>query len=110
MEAIITDPLLKEAPKDDGYSRESNKNDFVANGQIMVTITLAEYRSLVKGNSDAVVSEAKSKQYNAEKERDQLKKQIEELNKQLSELKNLIKGKFDQDETNNQKEDVENHE
>jgi hypothetical protein len=32
------------------------------------------------------------------------------LNKQLSELKNLIKGKFDQDEANNQKEDVENHE
>ena len=110
MEAIITDPLLKEAPKDDGYGRESNKNDFVANGQIMVTITLAEYRSLVKGNSDAVVSEAKSKQFHAEQERDQLKKQIEELNKQLSELKNLIKGKFDQDEANNQKEDVENHE
>ena len=56
MEAIITDQLLREAPKDDGYSSNSTKNDFVANGQIMVTITLAEYRSLVKGNSDAQVS------------------------------------------------------
>lgn len=97
MESIITDPLLKETPKDDGYSRESNKNDFVANGQIMVTITLAEYRSLVKGNSDAVVSEAKSKQFHAEQERDQLKKQIEELQKQLGELKGLIKSKFSED-------------
>ena len=97
MKAIITDQLLKETPKDDGYSSTSNKNDFVANGQIMVTITLAEYRSLVKGNSDALVSEAKSKQYHAEQERDGLKKQVADLQKQLDELKGLIQSKFSQD-------------
>ena len=97
MKAIITDQLLKEAPKDDGYSSNSTKNDFVANGQIMVTITLAEYRSLVKGNSDAQVSEAKSKQYHAEQERDGLKKQVADLQKQLEELKGLIQSKFSQD-------------
>lgn len=97
MEAIITDQLLRETPKDDGYSSNSTKNDFVANGQIMVTITLAEYRSLVKGNSDAQVSEAKSKQYHAEQERDGLKKQVADLQKQLDELKGLIQSKFSQD-------------
>ena len=97
MEAIITDSLLKETPKDDGYSSYSNKNDFVANGQIMVTITLAEYRALVKGNSDALVSEAKNKQRIAENERDSLKKQVDELKKQLDELKGLIQSKFSQD-------------
>ena len=97
MEAIITDQLREKTPKDDGYSSYSNKNDFVANGQIMVTITLAEYRPLVKGNSDAQVSEAKSKQRNAEMERDGLKKQVADLQKQLEELKGLIQSKFSQD-------------
>lgn len=97
MEAIITDQLLEKTPKDDGYSSYSNKNDFVANGQIMVTITLAEYRALVKGNSDAQVSEAKSKQRYAEQERDGLKKQVADLQKQLDELKGLIQNKFSQD-------------
>ena len=97
MEAIITDQLLEKTPKDDGYSSYSNKNDFVANGQIMVTITLAEYRAVVKGNSDAQVSEAKSKQRYAEQERDGLKKQVADLQKQLDELKGLIQNKFSQD-------------
>ena len=97
MEAVITDQLLKEAPRDDGYGSTSSKNDFVANGQIMVTITLAEYRALVKRNSDAQVSEAKSKQYHAEQERDGLKKQVADLQKQLDELKSLIQNKFSQD-------------
>ena len=97
MEAIITDQLLEKTPKDDGYSSYSNKNDFVAKGQIMVTITLAEYRALVKGNSDAQVSEAKSKQRNAEMERDGLKKQVADLQKQLEELKGLIQSKFSKD-------------
>lgn len=97
MEAIITDQLLEKTPKDDGYSSYSNKNDFVANGQIMVTITLAEYRALVKGNSDALVSEAKSKQRSAESERDQLKKQVDELQKELTNLKDLVRSKFTSD-------------
>ena len=96
MESIVIDAQLKEAPKDDAFS-DKTKNDYVANGQIMVTITLAEYRSLVKGNSDAQVSEAKSKQWHAEQERDQLKKQVIDLQKQLEELKSLIQSKFTQD-------------
>jgi DNA-binding transcriptional MerR regulator len=97
MESIITDQLLEKTPKDDGYSSYSNKNDFVANGQIMVTITLAEYRALVKGNSDAQVADAKSKQRTAELERDGLKKQVADLQKQLDELKGLIQSKFSED-------------
>lgn len=98
MEAIITDALLKETPKDEsGYGEKSNKNDFVANGQIMVTITLAEYRALIRGNADAQVSDAKSKQWSAERERDELKKQVADLQKQLDDLKDAIRSKFVQD-------------
>ena len=96
MEAIVIDAQLKEAPKEDTFS-DKTKNDFVSNGQIMVTITLAEYRALVKGNSDAQVSDARSKQWHAEQERDQLKKQVADLQKQLEELKDLIQSKFTQD-------------
>jgi len=53
--------------------------------------------ALVKGNSDAQVSEAKSKQRYAEQERDGLKKQVADLQKQLDELKGLIQNKFSQD-------------
>lgn len=85
---IVTDELLKEA-KDDGYS-SNNKLDFVSNGQIMVTITLGEYRQLVKAKAEHEANEARSKTYALEKERDSLKKVIEDLQKQLNDLKSMI--------------------
>lgn len=89
---VVTDQLLKESPKDDGYGSRSTKNDFVANGQIMVTITLAEYRDLVKANADQKVTEADRKVYEAHQERDARKKQVEDLQKQLDSLKCMIAG------------------
>jgi FtsZ-binding cell division protein ZapB len=89
-EAVATDSLLKETPETDKYSSYNHDLDYVANGQIMVTITLAEYRALVKQNADKEVSEARQKTYATERERDELKKQVADLQKQLNDLRGMI--------------------
>lgn len=88
--SIATDEHLEKTPKEDQYGRYELNYDYAANGQIMVTITLSEYRSLVKSNADLKVSEANSKMYDLRKERDELKKQVEELRKQLNDLRSMI--------------------
>lgn len=64
----------------------SNRNDFANGEEIMVQITLAEYRDLVtdKARSGAKISEATLKQVDAEKKLAEAKKQIEELNHKLA--------------------------
>ena len=89
---VVTDQLLEKKPEEDSWNRGAYKHDYACNGQIMVTITLAEYRSLVKANADKKVEEANSKVYEAHKERDELKKQVEDLQKQLDALKAMIAG------------------
>lgn len=88
--SIVTDEHLEKTPKEDQYGRYELNHDYAANGQIMVTITLSEYRSLVKSNADLKVSEANSKMYDLRKERDELQKQVNELQKQLNDLKAMI--------------------
>lgn len=88
--SVAVDNLLKETPdKDDCYSYRQ-EHDFVANGQIMVTITLSEYRALVKANADSAINEANSRRFTVERERDELKKQVETLQKDLNNLKSMI--------------------
>ena len=88
-ESIASDQLLHKAPEKDLFdSRDAY--DFVSNGQLMVHITLAEYRSLVKQNADQIKSDARSKVYEIEKERDALKKEVADLRKQLDDLRNMI--------------------
>ncbi len=62
----------------------------MANGQIMVTITLAEYRELLTKHASEQVNEANCKRFTVERERDELKKQVEELRKQLNDLRGMI--------------------
>ena len=88
--SVAVDNLLKETPEKDNYSCYRQEHDFVANGQIMVTITLSEYRALVKQNADKAVSDANSKMYSVERERDELKKQVEALQKDLNNLRSMI--------------------
>ena len=87
---VAVDDHLKQTPDEDKYGRYELNHDYVANGQLMVTITLSEYRSLVKANADNVVNEANSKRYTAERERDELKKQVADLQKQLNDLRGVI--------------------
>lgn len=89
---VVTDPSLDKKPEEDSWNRGEYRHDYAVNGQIMVTITLSEYRALVKANADSIVSEARSKTYTTEKERDELKKQVTELQKQLDDLRSMIAG------------------
>ena len=57
MEAIITDQLLREAPKDDGYSSNSTKNDFVANGQIIVSVAKGIEENTLKTRDEQIREE-----------------------------------------------------
>ena len=89
-QSIVTDERLKETPSEDKYGRYELSKDYVANGQIMVTITLAEYRELLTRHAEDQVIEANSKRFTVERERDELKKQVEELRKQLNDLRGMI--------------------
>lgn len=86
---VVIDHQLKEQ-SEDKYGYKNEPINYVSQGQIMVTITLAEYRSLVKSNAEKEVSEARSKTYEVQRERDELKKEVADLRKQLSDLRQMI--------------------
>ncbi|MBR3431130.1 MAG: hypothetical protein IKG87_13620 [Clostridia bacterium] len=88
--AVVTDERLRSTPEKEIFTDGNTDINYVANGQIMVQITLAEYRALVCRNAEDRVNEARSKRWDAEKERDELKKQVADLQKQLDGLKSMI--------------------
>lgn len=84
----------------DGYNDTISKHDFVADCELTVTITLAEYRELVetKATCDRKIKEADDKRIehyskaNAlEKENSDLKKELYDLQKKLEDMKNAVK-------------------
>lgn len=80
----IKDVILDK--KMDGYSFE--KKDFVASGEITVTITLGEYRRLIADNATAQqrIDKANEDKYKRDAENDALKKENAELKAELYEL------------------------
>lgn len=70
----------------------TNKNDFVAECEITVTITLSEYRELVtvKATNDRMIAEANSDKYERDSENNKLKKENSELKGKLYDLKEKI--------------------
>lgn len=80
------------------YTKEfgsyGNKDDnFVANQEITVSITLNEYRSLVEKSAQSTqkIEEARSSMYKIQTERDELKKAVCSLKEELYNLQNSIK-------------------
>ncbi len=63
------------------FDYSSNKNDFHVEDELMVTITLSEYRELVtvKANKDILVSQAEKDKYQREQENKTLKEQNDKL-------------------------------
>ena len=72
--------------KMDGYGFE--EKDFVASGEITVTITLGEYRKLIADNATAQqrIDKANEDKYSRNAENEALKKENAELKAELYEL------------------------
>lgn len=88
--AVASDSNFQVTPtKDSGYSG-FGPHDYVVNGEITVTITLNEYRSLVSATSKAEASEAVLKRFAAERERDEIKKELAEANKRICDLQAMV--------------------
>lgn len=70
----------------DGYG--TNDNDFLASGELTVTITLEEYRKLVEkcATRDYCINEAEKDKYTRENENEELRKENAELKAELYEL------------------------
>ncbi|MBS6063989.1 MAG: hypothetical protein KH972_08960 [Peptostreptococcaceae bacterium] len=84
----IKDVILDK--KMDGYGFE--KDNFVASGEITVTITLNEYRELVssKATKKLDIDKAEKDKYARESEISSLKKQVDELKVENYELKKKL--------------------
>ena len=84
--------------KIEGYSFE--KNDFIAPQEITITITLAEYRELVKkvATRDADIDKANADKYKRENEIKELTEEVAELKAKLYELQNEKKEQKEQKE------------
>ena len=85
MENVTTkDVILDKKLQGYGY----HEHDFVASQEITVTITLDEYRELVKekATADIRIKEAENDKYERNQENDNLKKENAELKAELYEL------------------------
>lgn len=92
MENVTVKDVILEK-KMDTYSFE--KRDFKAQGEIMVEITLGEYRSLVSGvaTKEKDINDANKDRYERESEIKNLKQQVEALKAENYELKKALEAK-----------------
>ena len=91
----IKDVILDK--KLDGYG--TNNNDFLASGELTVTITLEEYRKLVEkcATREYCINEAEKDKYVRESENEELRKENAELKAELYELQKRV-GDVEEDE------------
>ena len=82
---VVKDAILDKKLNEWGYSH----NDYVAQGEITVEITLREYRDLIenKAKSQYKIDEAIRESSEYKKENEELKAQIKDLNEVISVLK-----------------------
>lgn len=88
--AIVSDALYQASPTKEPEYSGFGKHDYVINGEITVTVTLAEYRQLLTAHARAEANEANSKCYALRQEIDGLKKELTAANKQIAEFRALI--------------------
>ena len=90
MESVNTstvDVILDKKLEND-YSAPANTNNFVAAGEITVSITLNEYRQLIKDNAEASIkyTQAVREKYEAEENLKEANKQIDKLKAENAEI------------------------
>lgn len=86
--------------KDFGYYI-NNYDNFVANQELTVTITLNEYRKLIEKNatSEAKIDDANSEKYKAKSELDKAEKENAKLKEMIFDLQNK---KFEKEENDDE--------
>ena len=89
-DSIIRDENFKETPSEDKYGRYELNNDYVCNGQIMVTITLAEYRALLMERAEDAVRKTQSERYELLSQNTKLKKEVDDLTNQLNDMRSIM--------------------
>ena len=74
----------------DNYNNSTD--NYVANQELTVTITLNEYRKLIgtSATSEKKISEANSEKYEAQRESEKLQKENAELKSRIYELQNPV--------------------
>ena len=83
MENTFTDKVID--MKFDKYNYDEEKN-FSAKGELLVTITLHEYRDLLQKEAKAEASNERSAKYKLETEIKELKREVEHLNAVIATL------------------------
>lgn len=92
----ITNVVLDK--KIDSYS--TNLHDFVAPQELTVTITLSEYRKLLKeeATKEEAINKANKDKYTREAENEALKKEVAELKSKLYEMQNYRQPELNENE------------
>ena len=82
----------------------TNDNDFLASGELTVTITLEEYRRLVRecATREYCIDEAEKDKYTRERENEELRKENAELKAELYELQKQVGGDAEGEEQENE--------
>ena len=76
----------KDVENKSNYSND--KDNYVAPGELTVTITLGDYRNLIK--SDMETTQLHSDNYDLRQEKDKLQKQLDACKKELTECKTKL--------------------
>lgn len=89
MESVTVKDVILDK-KMDGYNW--NKDDYSAQGELTVTITLSEYRNLVSNvaTRDAAIGAANADKYTRNQENEQLKKEVAALKAELYEYQKRL--------------------
>lgn len=84
--AIVSDQNFQVTPTKDSAYSGFGTHDYVVNGEITVTVTLAEYRELVSAQAKAEKMEYLNKKLEAERKLADVTKELEGANKRICSL------------------------